>query len=162
MISILMPQLEENSLAERNTPPQPRRGGCAIKKMPRSHHSWRRRGGAGQEIHRWLERTIPLSSFSKEGSFFDIDHHHELNNKSTPNADARSSHYGERASSEAAIACRRISRARQSVNRCRISGSSRARSASFIKSLTMVSVLASDSKSRSGPVAMRTDSTINE
>src|SRR5438132_10966820 len=59
----------------KSSPPQPRRGGCAVKKKLRSHLSPRRRGGVGQE-NDFLTSTTPAAttasafpSSAEEGSF---------------------------------------------------------------------------------------------
>src|SRR5262245_54259334 len=81
---------------------------------------------------------------------------HDSSSRSTPRADALSIQSRKRSSSIAGISLRRNKGIRLSVSRWRRSGSSSARSASFKKSLTIVSVRVTDSKSSSGPVAIRT------
>src|SRR5205823_5568409 len=50
--------------SEKSTPPQPRRGRCAVKKKLRSHPSPRRRGGADQENVFWTSTTPAAATAS--------------------------------------------------------------------------------------------------
>src|SRR2546427_12688133 len=56
--------------AEAKSPPWQRRGGCAIKKMLRSHRVRRRRGGWFQKKLFWSLNQPPRPRLSKERGYF--------------------------------------------------------------------------------------------